>query len=875
MTGNEIRQRFIDFFRKHGHTEVHSSSLIPQHDPTLLFTNAGMNQFKGIFLGEETPAWPRAVSSQKCLRAGGKHNDLENVGRTARHHTFFEMLGNFSFGDYFKEDAITLAWELVTEGFGLPLESLLVTVYAEDQQAYDIWRKRVGLPEEKILRIASTDNFWSMGPTGPCGPCSEIFYDHGPEVPGGPPGSEHAEGDRFMELWNLVFMQYDRMENGELRPLPKPCIDTGAGLERLAAVLQGRRNNYDSDLFLPLIQAVARQTGVFTHDPEHVVSLRVIADHLRAVTFLIADGVLPSNEGRGYVLRRIMRRAMRHGRLLGMDEPFLHLLVPDLIRLMGGYFPELEAQRAVGMKVIENEEKRFASTLGGGLKHLEDAVRMIPGGGTLDGGTVFSLYDTYGFPVDLTADILRDRDIQLDMEGFERHMAEQRARARASWVGSGDERVAVVFHELRERFGATDFLGYAMETVQAGVLTLLHDGVEVSSLAEGAEGVVLVNQTPFYGESGGQVGDIGIIQSASGRFVVQDTRRPLPDLVSHHGKMVHGTLHAGDAVTMTVDAPARMAIRRHHTATHYLHHALRQVLGSHVKQAGSHVAADRLRFDFSHYQALEPRELERVEEMVNEGLLANDLQETTVMTPDEAVAAGAMALFGEKYGAEVRVVRVGPTMELCGGTHVRRSGDIGLLRILAESAVSAGVRRIEAVAGEVARLSFQKDWQVLKSGAALLKLPPAQVEEGIRKLQGRQKELERELARLQSSLSGSMVDTLVAAAVKVGAISLVCQKVEGLEPGALRELVDRLKDRLGSGVILLALPQSDKVSLVAGVTRDLTRQVAAGDLMRHAAEKLGGKGGGRPDMAQGGGTRIDLLPEVLAGVPDWLKEKLA
>ncbi|MBF0414313.1 MAG: alanine--tRNA ligase [Magnetococcales bacterium] len=875
MTGNEIRQRFIDFFKKHGHTEVHSSSLIPQNDPTLLFTNAGMNQFKGIFLGEETPTFRRAVSSQKCLRAGGKHNDLENVGRTARHHTFFEMLGNFSFGDYFKDDAITMAWELVTDGFGLPLESLLVTVYDEDQEAYDIWHKKVGLPKEKIIRIATSDNFWSMGPTGPCGPCSEIFYDHGPDVPGGPPGSPDADGDRFMEIWNLVFMQYDRMEDGELRPLPKPCIDTGAGLERLAAILQGRRNNYDSDLFLPLIQAVARQTGVFTHDPEHVVSLRVIADHLRAVTFLIADGVLPSNEGRGYVLRRIMRRAMRHGRLLGMNEPFLHLLVPDLIRLMGGYFPELEAQRTVGMKVIENEEKRFAQTLGGGLKHLEDAVRTLPKGAMLDGETVFSLYDTYGFPVDLTADILRDRDIGLDMEGFERHMAEQRARARAAWVGSGDERVHAVYHDLRERFGATDFLGYAMETAQAGLLAILKDGVEVKSLSAGEEGIVLVNQTPFYGESGGQVGDTGTIQSANGRFAVSDTRKPLPDVVSHHGKMLQGTLHVDDSVTLTVDSHARLAVRRHHTATHYLHHALRQILGSHVKQAGSHVAADRLRFDFSHFQALDPRELELVEEMVNTGLLANDHQETTVMTPEEAMAAGAMALFGEKYGSEVRVVRIGPTMELCGGTHVKRSGDIGVFRILSESAVSAGVRRIEAVAGHVARQSYQKDWGCLKASAGLLKLPPGQVEEGIRKLLARQKDLERELAKMQGAMSGNMVDTLVATAQPIAGIPFIGQQVTGLEVGALRDLMDRLKDKLGSGIILLALPQQDKVNLVAGVTKDLTKRLAAGDLMRHVAEKLGGKGGGRPDMAQGGGTKVELLPEVMAQIPEWLREKLA
>ncbi|MBF0422204.1 MAG: alanine--tRNA ligase [Magnetococcales bacterium] len=874
MTGNEIRQRFIDFFKKYGHEEVHSSSLIPQNDPTLLFTNAGMNQFKGIFLGEETPAFSRAVSSQKCLRAGGKHNDLENVGRTARHHTFFEMLGNFSFGDYFKDEAIPMAWELVTDGFGLPLESLLVTVYAEDQQAYDIWHKKVGLPKEKILRIATSDNFWSMGPTGPCGPCSEIFYDHGPDVPGGPPGSEDSEGDRFMEIWNLVFMQYDRMENGDLRPLPKPCIDTGAGLERLAAILQGRRNNYDSDLFLPLIQAVARQTGVFAHDPQHVVSLRVIADHLRAVTFLIADGVLPSNEGRGYVLRRIMRRAMRHGRLLGMAEPFLHLLVPDLIRLMGGYYPELEAQRTVGMKVIENEEKRFIQTLDGGLKHLEEAVKSLPAGGRLEGETIFSLYDTYGFPVDLTADILRDRGIGLDMDGFERHMAEQRARARAAWVGSGDERVAAVYHELRERFGATDFLGYAMETAQAGVLAILKEGVQVSQLSAGEEGVVLVNQTPFYGESGGQVGDIGSIQSTHGRFVVHDTRKPLPDMVSHHGKMLQGTLNTDDAVTMIVDAQARLAVRRHHTATHYLHHALRQVLGSHVKQAGSHVAADRLRFDFSHYQALESQELERVEEMVNLGLLANDHQETTVMTPDEAIAAGAMALFGEKYGAEVRVVRIGPTMELCGGTHVRRSGDIGLFRIISESAVSAGVRRIEAVAGHVARQSYQRDFNCLRASATLLKLPPAQVEEGVRKLLQRQKELERELAKMQSAMSGNMVDTLVAAAQTIAGVPYIGQQVEGLETGALRDLIDRLKDKLGSGIIFLALPQQDKVNLVSGVTKDLTKRVAAGDLMRYVAEKLGGKGGGRPDLAQGGGSRVDLLPEVMGQIPEWLKEKL-
>ncbi|MBF0285448.1 MAG: alanine--tRNA ligase [Magnetococcales bacterium] len=878
MTGNDIRKRFIDFFKANGHEPVPSSGLIPRNDPTLLFTNAGMVQFKSVFLGEEKRPYATAVTSQKCVRAGGKHNDLENVGRTARHHTFFEMLGNFSFGDYFKEGAIELGWRFVTQELGLPPERLLVTVYAADDDAYDIWRDRIGLPEEKVIRIPTSDNFWSMGPTGPCGPCSEIFYDHGPGIPGGPPGSDEEDGDRFIEIWNLVFMQYDRDESGNMTPLPRPCIDTGAGLERITAILQGKPNNYDSDLFQPLIQAAARQAGVAYGDSAHGdVSLRVIADHLRAVSFLIADGVTPSNEGRGYVLRRIMRRAMRHGKLLGMEKPFLHELVGVLAAEMAEAYPELTSQRSAIAKVIEVEERRFAATLGSGIKILEEKLQELwneEGSnemGMLDGDTVFSLYDTYGFPVDLTADICRDRGVLLDMDGFDRRMAEQKKRARAAWAGSGDAKVNARFHEIKERIGAVEFVGYVGESAQGNVVALLKNGQPVERLVAGEEGSVVVNQTPFYGESGGQVGDQGGMESPGVFFRVVDAQKPLPDLIIHFGKVETGELKLGDSLLLRVDGERRGAIRLHHSATHLLHLALRRVLGDHVKQAGSKVEAERLRFDFSHHQAMSAEEMAAVEELVNAEILANAPQETTVMPPAEAVALGAMALFGEKYGDEVRVVRLGPSVELCGGTHVSRSGDIGVFRIVSEGAVAAGMRRIEGVCGTPARRVWQREVEELKRTAGLLKAPPDGVAQGVERLFARVRELERELEKAKGAVAGQLVESLAGRAVEVKGIRLLAASVEGVKD--LRELVDRLKDKLGEGVIVLGAAAEGKVALVVGVTKGLTGRIKAGELLQHVAAQVGGKGGGRPDLAQGGGTDPAKLPEALASAAAWLETK--
>ena len=872
MTGDEIRRRFVTFFADHGHTHVASSSLIPQNDPTLLFTNAGMNQFKALFLGQEQRDYRRAVSSQKCVRAGGKHNDLENVGRTARHHTFFEMLGNFSFGDYFKDVAIELAWQFVTQELGLPAERLLVTVYASDDDAYEIWRDKIGLASEKIIRIDSSDNFWSMGATGPCGPCSEIFYDYGPEVPGGPPGSPDQEGDRFVEIWNLVFMQYDRQEDGTMSPLPNPCIDTGAGLERIASILQGKQNNYDSDLFLPLIKAATEIAGVKAADEKQLVSLRVIADHLRSVSFLLADGVMPSNEGRGYVLRRIMRRAMRHGRLLGMKKPFLFSLVPVLVKLMGHFFPELAAQEKSISLMIEIEEKRFVTTLGAGLKILEDAVAELKSGDVVPGATVFSLYDTYGFPVDLTADILKDRNISLDMAGFDILMAQQRKRARSAWAGSGDEKVAEVYQELREKNGTVEFLGYTTPYSQGSITAIVQDGKETLSIAAGDKAQIICNQTTFYGEAGGQVGDQGVIIADGVAFKVSNTTKPLPDLVVHHGKLQTGSLQVGQVVTLQVDQNKRKAISLNHSATHFLHHALRKVLGEHVKQAGSLVNDQRLRFDFSHFQAVTNTELEQVEAMVNTDLLTNTSQETVIMTPDEAIAAGAMALFGEKYGEQVRVVRIGPTMELCGGTHVARSGDIGLVRIISESAIAAGMRRIEAVCGPIARQSYRDDVELLKSSAALMKIGPADVVLGVERLLKKQKELERELTQAKSALSGGLVDELVGKVEEIAGIPLLAQRLDGADPKGLRELVDRIQDKLGSIVVFLGIPTPGKVSLIAAVSKDLTTKIKAGDIIRMSAPLVGGKGGGRPDIAQGGGSKPEQLNDAIAAVKKWVAE---
>ncbi|MBF0137594.1 MAG: alanine--tRNA ligase [Magnetococcus sp. DMHC-1] len=876
MTGNDIRRRFVTFFERHGHRHVASSGLVPRNDPTLLFTNAGMVQFKNLFLGQERRDYTRAVTVQKCVRAGGKHNDLENVGRTPRHHTFFEMLGNFSFGDYFKSEAIPLGWQFVTGKLGIPPDRLLVTVYAEDDEAWHLWREKVGLPSDKIIRIATSDNFWSMGDTGPCGPCSEIFYDYGPEVPGGPPGTPEGDGNRFVEIWNLVFMQYNRDADGKLTPLPNPCIDTGAGLERMAAVVQGRTSNFETDLFQPLLRAAAARCGTEYEACSETqrISLRVIADHVRAAGFLIADGVLPSNEGRGYVLRRIMRRAMRHGRLLGLERPFLHGLTGTLAQTMGETYPELVAQGQTVAMVVENEEKRFATTLGSGLKLLDQSLAGLTSGGVLDGEAVFTLYDTFGFPVDLTADIARDRGITLDMAGFNARMTAQKTRARAAWAGSGDTRVAGLYHELLESCAATEFLGYDTESAHGMLQAMIVNNARSEQIEAGQEAQLVVNQTPFYGESGGQVGDSGFITAPQGRFEVLDTQKPVPGLFVHTGRLLNGTLRVGDDLTLEVNAKRRSAIRLHHSATHLMHHALRQVLGSHVKQAGSMVSPERLRLDFSHFQAMTPEEIDRVEVMVNAAIWANDPQHTTVMTPEEAVAIGAMALFGEKYGESVRVVRIGESLELCGGTHVGHSGEIGVFRILAESAVAAGVRRIEAVCGPVARRSFVQDGEELKKVARLLKVGVAQVVDGVEKLLARQKELERALDKAKSVMSGNVVDDLLGQVRSVAGIPLLVARVEGMDPKGLRDLSDRLKDKLGSAVILLGVAADDKVSLLAGVTPDLTGRIKAGDLMRFVSEKVGGKGGGRPDMAQGGGTRPEQLNETLAAVPAWIESRL-
>ena len=872
MNGNEIRDRFLAFFQRHNHTIVASSSLVPRNDPTLLFTNAGMNQFKGVFLGEETLPYNRAVSSQKCVRAGGKHNDLENVGRTTRHHTFFEMLGNFSFGDYFKKEAIELAWAFITQDLNLPMERLLVTVYATDDEAFRIWREDVGLPDHKILRIDSNDNFWSMGPVGPCGPCSEIFYDHGDTIPGGPPGSDAAEGDRFVEIWNLVFMQFDRRHDGSMVNLPNPCIDTGAGLERLAAILQGKSNNYDTDLFQPIIQETARLAGI-RPTPEQLISLRVIADHIRATAFLMMDGVLPSNEGRGYVLRRIMRRAMRHGRLLGMEDPFLAQLLPVFAQTMGGFFPEIRNQGKNLAMGITNEEKRFAVALGNGLRMLEEAVATLAEGAQLDGQTLFTLYDTYGFPVDLTGDIVRDRAISLDMEGFNRCMAEQRTRARAAWAGSGDEKIAAIFHYIRETHGGSEFLGFNSEQTQGIIQAIVVNGQSVQQLCQGEEGMLVSNQTPFYAESGGQLGDSGIIRAPGGLFQVNDTRKPVADLIVHVGKIETGTITVGDHVNLEVDSGQRQNTRLHHSATHLLHHALRTVLGSHIKQAGSQVGPLRLRFDFNHYHGLTPQELAQVEESVNRAIRANAAQETSLMTPADAVQIGAMALFGEKYGDEVRVVRIGASLELCGGTHVERSGEIGLVRILSEGAVAAGVRRIEAVCGPLALDSYRQESTVLREVALRLKTRPDQVTPSVDKLLDRIRSLEHELELAKRAASGTLVDTLVEHLQQIGTTPFLAARVTDVDPKGLRDLVDRLKTKLGSVVVLLGAVEGDKVSLIAGVTEDLQTQVKAGELIGFVAPLVGGKGGGRADMAMGGGNRPEQLTEALTAAAQWVKDK--
>jgi len=868
----EIRARFLDFFADKEHVVVPSSSLVPHGDPTLLFTNAGMVQFKNVFLGLEHRDYARAASSQKCVRAGGKHNDLENVGYTARHHTFFEMLGNFSFGDYFKREAINHAWQFLTETMKLDPERLFVTVYEEDDEAADIWLKEIGIPESRFARIGAKDNFWSMGDTGPCGPCSEIFFDHGEHIFGGPPGTPDEDGDRFVEIWNLVFMQFDRDAEGKLTPLPKPSVDTGMGLERIAAVMQGVHNNYDIDLFQGLIADASRVTGIeFGADAASDVSLRVLADHLRSVAFLLADGVLPSNEGRGFVLRRILRRACRHGRLLGMDEAFIYRLVDALVREMGDHFHELVEAKGTIEQVIRIEEERFIKTLDKGLKLVEQAAEDAGEGGTIPGETLFALYDTYGFPTDLTADILRNRNIGLDMDGFESCMEEQRQRARAAWGGSGEAAIPQALFELREKHGPTEFLGYSTLNAEGAITGLLKDGEAVEALNAGDEGWLVANQTPFYGESGGQVGDTGRVTAGDAVFVVTDTRKLLSDLFVHVGKVESGAIKVGSTARFEVEGARRDAIRRNHTATHLLHAVLREVLGEHVKQAGSLVTPERLRFDFSHHQPVSLEERAAIEAKVNAAVWGNDAVETRVMTPEAAVEAGAMALFGEKYGDEVRVVSAGFSTELCGGTHVARTGDIGLLRIVNETGIAAGVRRIEAVTGPAASDSFVADTVTLAEAAGAMKVRPQEAVEAVQQLQGKLKDAEKELTSLKGKQASSLLNDLVDQAVDVNGVALVAAELPAAV-GDLRDVMDKAKSKLKSGVIVFGVARGDsKVQLIVGVTPDLVGRFHAGNIVREVATIVGGKGGGKPDMAQAGGSEPKKLAEALATVPGLLE----
>ena len=884
---NDVRQTFIDFFEGKGHTPVASAPLVPRNDPTLLFNNAGMVPFKNVFTGAETRDYVRAVSSQKCVRAGGKHNDLDNVGYTARHHTFFEMLGNFSFGDYFKEDAIAFAWELLTRDYGLPKDKLTVTVYHEDEDAPVLWKKIAGLSDDRVIRIATADNYWSMGDTGPCGPCSEIFFDHGEHVPGGPPGSPDEDGDRFIEIWNLVFMQFDQQADGEKVALPKPSIDTGMGLERIAAVLQGKHDNYDTDMMRALIEASADASSVAA-DGDHAVSHRVIADHLRATSFLIADGVLPSNEGRGYVLRRIMRRAMRHAHIIGAKDPLMHRLVPALVTQMGQAYPELVRAQALVTETLKLEEERFRVTLDRGLKLLDDEVEQLGGAKTFPGETAFKLYDTYGFPLDLTQDALRPRGIEVDTSGFDDAMARQKAEARAAWSGSGDAATDVIWLELRDEHGATEFLGYDTEVAEGQIVALLKDGVVVDKLADGEEGSVIVNQTPFYAESGGQMGDTGILIGSEGAsFAVCDTAKRAGDLHVHVGKVTHGQLETGGVVELRVDGERRTRLRANHSATHLLHEALRRVLGDHVTQKGSLVAEDRLRFDISHPRAITAEELAEVEAIVNSVVRDNSDVTTRLMTPDEAIEAGALALFGEKYGDEVRVLSMGHSgpqdragffsTELCGGTHVRRLGDIALVKILSESAVSSGVRRIEALTGETARRYMVAQEAKARAAADALKTSIDDLPGRVAQLVDERKKLERELAeaRKQAALAsaGGGGGTAAPAIEEIGGIKVLARRLDGVPAKELRGLVDDGKKEIGSGVVAVVAVADGKAAVAVGVTDDLTSRLSAVDLVRAGSAALGGKGGGgRPDMAQAGGPDPDKADEALAAITSLVAE---
>ena len=880
MTGvNDIRKGFLSYFGGEGHEVVNSGPLVPRNDPTLMFTNAGMVPFKNYFTGLEKPAYPRAATSQKCVRAGGKHNDLDNVGYTARHHTFFEMLGNFSFGDYFKDQAIEHAWNLITRDFEINKDRLLVTVYHDDDEAFDLWKKIAGLPDERIIRIATSDNFWSMGETGPCGPCSEIFYDHGDHIWGGPPGSAEEDGDRFIEIWNLVFMQYEQISKDERINLPKPSIDTGMGLERIAALLQGKHDNYDTDLFQSLIAASVDLTGVKAEGDTQA-SHRVIADHLRATSFLIADGVLPSNEGRGYVLRRIMRRAMRHAHLLGSKDPLVYRLVPTLISEMGQAYPELVRGEALITETLKLEEERFRKTLSRGLGLLDEATSSFNAGDELDGETAFKLYDTYGFPLDLTQDALRAREIEVDLDGFKTAMERQKAEARASWSGSGDAAAETIWLTLRERLGVTEFLGYEMEQAEAVVTAIVKDGAEVSTLKAADTAAIIFNQTPFYGESGGQVGDHGSVRIGDNLFRVTDTQKKADGVFVHHGKMETGTLSIDDAVELDVDHQRRTRVRANHSATHLVHEALREVLGDHVAQKGSLVSDERLRFDFSHPKPMSEDELMRVEEIANNIILQNGEVSTRVMAVDDAIEAGAMALFGEKYGDEVRVVSMGLvdegdkageiySLELCGGTHVKRTGDIGLVKLVQESASAAGVRRLEALTADQAREEFGAQDRQLREIASLLKVGVGDVSSRITTLVDERKRLEKELndAKKQLALSGGAGQS-DNKPVDVNGIQFIGRVVKGIAPKELKGIVDEAKQTLGSGVVVLVGVSDDgKAGIVVGVTSDLTDKYNAVDLVRAGSEALGGKGGGgRPDMAQAGGPDADKAEAAVEAV---------
>jgi len=880
---NDIRRGFLDYFEKNGHARVQSAPLVPHNDPTLMFVNAGMVPFKNVFTGLETRPFSQATSSQKCVRAGGKHNDLDNVGYTARHHTFFEMLGNFSFGDYFKDRAIELAWNLLTKEWGLSPERLTATVYHTDDEAFDLWRKISGLPESRIIRIPTKDNFWAMGDDGPCGPCSEIFYDHGDHIPGGPPGSPDEDGDRFVEIWNLVFMQYEQTANEIVSELPKKSIDTGMGLERIAAVLQGTPDNYETDTFRALIAA----SEALTHtkaEGENKASHRVIADHLRASGFLVADGVLPANEGRGYVLRRIMRRAMRHAHLLGAKEPLMWRLVPALVAEMGAAYPELVRAQPLIEATLQQEETRFRQTLATGIKLLDEATAGLAEGGTLSGEMAFKLYDTYGFPYDLTEDALRSRGLQVDREGFDTAMAEQKAKARAAWKGSGSKANEEVWFDLAEQHGATEFIGYSGDEGEGVVLAIVSDGARVEKAEIGQTVEVLLNQTPFYGESGGQIGDTGKLSNLKGfEGEVEDTSKPLGKLHVLRTKVVAGELSVGDTVLQKVDAERRNRVRANHSATHLLHAALRRHLGTHVTQKGSLVAPDYFRFDFSHPRALSREEIAAVEAEVNAQIRSNETVTTRLMTPDEAISAGAMALFGEKYGDEVRVLSMGRlsendySVELCGGTHVRALGDIQLFKIISESAVSAGVRRIEALTGEAARRWLTDRDARLREAAATLKSSPDEVPARVASLVEERKRLERELAdaRKQLAMGGGAIRSEGPAPEEVNGHKFIGQVVEGFDPKGLRAAVDDMKKRLGSGIGALIAVNEGRASVAVGVTDDLTGQVNAVDLVKAAVAALGGQGGGgRPDMAQGGGPDGSKAEGALKAVKDAL-EKVA